>query len=88
MTEPDKLLSLAEDEDPIDRINRTVDETLEELEMAYIERWKLEMLRENWSHCHTKDGLAISPPKEAKWPNAFLDGDFIKSVEHPNGYDL
>ena len=88
MTEPDKLLSLAEDEDPLDRINRTVDETLEELEMAYIERWKLEMLRENWSRCHTKEGLAINPPKGAEWPNAYLDGDFINSVTHPNGNHL
>ena len=88
MTEPDKLLSLAEDEDPIDRINRTVDETLEELEMAYIERWKLEMLRENWSHCHTKDGLAINPPDGITWKTAFLNGDFVKTVECPNANDI
>lgn len=88
MTEPHKLLSMAEDEDPIDRINRTVNETLEELEDAYIERWKLEILRENWDRCHTKEGLAINPPKCAEWPNAYLDGDFVKSVECPNGHDL
>lgn len=88
MTEPDKLLSLEEGEDPLDRINRTLKETFEELEDAYIERWKLELLRENWSKCHTKDGLAINPPKGVEWPNAFLDGDFIRSVKNPNGHDL
>ncbi len=88
MTEPNKLLSLDEGEDPLDRIERTVKESLEDLEDYYIERWKLEILRDNWDKCHNKEGLAINPPKCAEWPNAYLDGDFIHSVQHPNGYEL
>lgn len=87
ITEPGKLLHLEEGEDPIDKIRRMVRDSLEELEEYYIERWKLEILKDNWSHCHDKDGLAINPPECAVWPNAYLDGDFVKSVKHPNGYE-
>lgn len=87
MTEPEKLFRLDEDEDPIDRIRRILKTSLEELEEDYIERWKLEMLRESWNHCHNEEGLAINPPECAEWPNAYLDGDFVKSVKYPNGYE-
>lgn len=87
MTEPNKLFHLEEDEDPIYRIRSMVKEALEELEESYIERWKLEVLRENWKRCHNEDGLAIDPPKEVQWPNCYLTGDFVKSVKYPNGYE-
>ena len=87
MTEPNKLLHLEEDEDLIYKIRGMVKESLEELEESYIERWKLEILRENWKCCHNEKGLAINPPECAVWPNAYIDGDFVKSVKHPNGYE-
>ena len=87
ITEPDKLLHLEEGEDPIDKIRRMVRDSLEELEEDYIERWKLEILKDNWNHCHNEEGLAINPPECAVWPNAYLDGDFVKYVKHPNGYE-
>lgn len=85
MTEPQKLFHLDDEEDPIDRIRRMVKEAIEELEDSYIERWKLEILRDNWKYCHNEEGLAINPPEDMDWRTAYLDGDFVKTVKYPNG---
>ena len=87
MTEPSKLLNLEEGESPMERISSMVKDILTDLEDYYIERWKLEILKDRWNDCHTEDGLAIDPPENIDWRTAFLDGDFVKSVKHPNGYE-
>lgn len=87
MTEPSKMLSLEEGENPMGRINVMVKDILTDLEDYYIERWKLEILKDRWKDCHNEDGLAIDPPENIDWRTAFLDGDFVKSVKHPNGYE-
>ena len=87
MTEPGKLLSLEDGESALYHLQRMVKESLEDLEEYYIERWKLEILRENWNQCHNDEGLAINPPENIDWRTAYLDGDFIKSIDRPNGYE-
>ena len=87
MTEPSKLLNLEEGESPMERISSMVKDILTDLEDYYIERWKLEILKDRWNDCHTEGGLAIDPPENIDWRTAFLDGDFVKSVKHPNGYE-
>lgn len=87
MTEPNKLLSLEEGESALYHLQHRVKESLEGLEEYYIERWKLEILRENWNHCHNEEGLAINPPESIDWRTAYLDGDYVKSIDHPNGYE-
>lgn len=88
ITEPKKLFHLEEGEDPIDKIRRMVMDSLEELEEDYIERWKLEILKDNWRNCHNEDGLAINPPENISWGTAFLDGDFIRTVENPDSDNI
>lgn len=75
MTEPTKYFG----EDPLDTINCNFKDIMESLEECYIERYKLELLIDNWDNCH-KDGLAIAPPDSIKWNTAYLDGDFIKTT--------
>lgn len=87
MTEPNKMLGEEERKDPLFYLSNTLKEYLEELEDCIIEKWKLEMLLENWDKCHNEDGLAIDPPENIDWRTAFLNGDFVKSVKHPNGYE-
>lgn len=85
MTEPSKMLSLKEGENPMGKINVMIKDILTDLEDYYIERWKLEILKDRWNDCHNEDGLAIDPPENIDWRTAFLDGDFVKSIKHPNG---
>ena len=61
----------------------TLEEAIDDLKYAIIEKYKLELLLENWDKCHNEEGLAIPPPFD--YESAFLDGDFIKTVENPNG---
>lgn len=84
ITEPNKMLGEEERKDPLFYLSKTIKEDLEELEDYIIEKWKLEMLLENWDACHNKEGLAIDPPENIHWDIAFLSGDFIKSIKHPN----
>lgn len=88
MTEPNKMLSEEERKDPLFHLSKTIKEDLEELEDYIIEKWKLEILLENWDSCHNENGLAINPPDEIIWKTAFLDGDFVKTIKYPNANDI
>lgn len=87
MTEPQKMLNCKDcegnDIDPIDLINTEFNRIIEELDDYKFELFKLEYLKDNWEYCHNKEGLAINPPKDISWDTAYLDGDFVKTVEHP-----
>ena len=89
MTEPDKMIKF--DDESYDNLLMQVDgevsDMLEEMEEYYYELIKLEYLRDNWDNCHTKEGLAINAPEEITWETAYLDGDFVKTVKHPNSND-
>lgn len=82
MTEPAKFIT---DEQSVwSAIDNLVRDNLELLEEYTVELYKLELLLENWDNCHTPEGLAINPPEGINWKTAFLDGDFINTVENPN----
>lgn len=87
MTEPQKVLNCKDSEgfdlNPIDVINTEFDSIIEELDEYKFKLFKLEYLKDNWEYCHNKEGLAINPPKDISWDTAYLDGDFVKTVEHP-----
>lgn len=88
MTEPQKLLHV-EDENLslMEHINFEVSDIFSRMEEYYFELFKLEYLRDNWENCHTKEGLAIDIPEGIDWDSAYLEGDFVKTVKHPNSND-
>ena len=79
ITEPKKFCG--EDEDPMRWLQVKVEECLEELESLYIDRFKLQCLKDGWEYCHTKDGDPIHAPKELMnmegYDCSYIDGDFI-----------
>ena len=89
MTEPDKMIKFDDEsyDNLLSQVNDEVSDMLEEMEEYYYELIKLEYLRDNWDNCHTKEGLAINAPEEITWETAYLDGDFVKTVKHPNSND-
>lgn len=87
ITEPDKFFTLEEGEDAIDRIRLMFKEALEELNDLYVEKYKLELLLENWETCHDEQHYAIEPPENINYDSAFLSGDFIKSKNRTTIYD-
>lgn len=87
MTEPQKMLNCKDGEgfdvDPIDIITTEFNRLIEEYNEYQYDLFKLEYLRDNWEYCHNKEGLAIDPPKDISWDTAYLDGDFVRTIEHP-----
>lgn len=84
ITEPQKFLDIQEGSNVMLELNALVRDNFELLEEYYIERYKLELLLDNWKECHDENGLAIEPPEGITWKTAFLDGDFIKTNKHPD----
>lgn len=82
ITEPEKFYDKSSYTSPMDWINTSFQENMEALEEYYIELYKLELLEENWNHCHTKEGLAIPHPDNIHWDSAFLDGDFVNTIKN------
>ena len=79
ITEPKKFCG--KDEDPMAWIQIKVEECLEELKSLYIDRFKLQCLRNGWQYCHTEDGDPIHAPKELMnmkgYDCSYIDGDFV-----------
>ena len=86
MTEPAKFIN--EDTNPYYFVTGQVEENLELLEEYIIEKYKLEILLDNWDKCHNEKGLAIYPPDNIDWNTAYLHGDFVKSTKYPTNKDL
>lgn len=84
MTEPEKFYDKEDYTSPYDFVSRNLEENLELLEEFHVEKWKLEILLNNWDKCHNKEGLAIDPPNEISWDTAYLHGDFVNSVKYPD----
>lgn len=82
MTEFSKYYNADEYNSPYDFIHQTVENNLELLEEYLVERAELQLLLNEWDHCHDKNGLAI-PPEESMWEVAYLDGDFVKTTKNP-----
>ena len=89
MTEPDKMVKFDDEryDNLLMQIDGEVSDMLEEMEEYYDELFRLQYLWDNWDNCHTKEGLAINAPEEITWETAYLDGDFVKTVKHPNSND-
>lgn len=88
ITEPKKFCE--EDQDPMWWLQHQVEECLEELSDLYVQRFKLNCLKEDWETCHTKEGEPIHPPKEfcnGKYGDcAYIDGDFILTKEERENF--
>lgn len=83
MTEPKKYFEIEEDESYYDILTSNIRDIFLELQEYIIQKYKLELLLDNWDKCH-KGELAIPLPKNIKYNDAFLEGDFIKSIEDNN----
>lgn len=81
ITEPNKFCG---DDEPLCWLNKEFRNNMELIEEYSVELYKLKLLRNNWDACHNESGLAIDLPDNISYYDAFLEGDFIKSVKHPN----
>lgn len=86
MTEYSKFYNPEDYDSPYAFVSETIDTNLGLIEEYVSELTDLYKLRDNWEKCHENE-LAINPPDNIHWDSAFLDGDFVKSVKHPNGYE-
>ena len=62
MTEPKKFMcqeDIEEHVSPLDWINSEYTEIMESLEELYYDKWKLELLLEDWDKCHNENNIAI-----------------------------
>lgn len=79
ITEPKKFCE--DDQDPLWWVQNETKEALEELEELYIDRFKLQCLKDGWKSCHTENDEPIHPPKEfcngEYGECSYIDGDFI-----------
>lgn len=80
ITEPKKYCG--EDEDPTFWLENEAQESLEELRRLYVEKYKLELLLENFDVAYNKEtGLFKALPDGFGCDDAYIKGDFIKSEE-------
>lgn len=82
ITEPEKFYDKEEFNSPIAWVEESLSSSLELLEEYYRELERLEILKDNWDNCHDEKGLAINPPDNINWDTAFLEGDFVKSINN------
>lgn len=87
MTEPRKYCD-EETQNPYYFVINEFKDCIDNLEEALIEKYKLELLLENWENCHNKEGLAIDPPEGIHYDSAFFWGDFVKSIKYPISSEL
>lgn len=88
MTEPQKWIPKDELEscDPMYYISNRVEQILQDLEDAIIDKWRYGILLDNWENCHNQDtGLGKEEPEDWKYDTAYISGDFVKTDKHPNG---
>ena len=83
MTEPRKYCD-EETQNPYYFVVNQFQDCITELEDSIIEKYKLELLLDNWDDCHNKEGLAINPPDGFRYDTAFLSGDFVKTIKYPD----
>lgn len=82
ITEPKKYCT--EDEDTISYMTKRVKDNLDNLEELYLELNDLYHLKDNWEDCHNDKGLAIPLPDNIDYDSAFLEGDFIRTINKDN----
>lgn len=84
MTEPEKFYNKGDYDNALCFISYQLKNTIEILEEAYVDRYKLELLLDNWDASHNKEGFAVDKPKEIEWNTAYVYGDFINTESHQN----
>lgn len=78
MTEPDKFIKTEEEVvNLVNVVQSEINAIIEQLEESYIDRYKLNLLLDNWDACHTPDGKAITPKFDEGKYTAFMSGDFV-----------
>lgn len=85
MTEPAKFYNKDDYDSPYSFIEQTFQDNIDLLEEYIVKLDNLLLLEDKWNKCHDEKGLAIPPPDNIHWDSAFLDGDFVKTVNSPNG---
>lgn len=91
MTDPSKMLRSAEDDNvsAADLVRARFNACMEILKEDIAQREGLLLLLEQWDKCHDKNtGLAIPPPDNWKWDDAFFDGDFVETTDKNTINDL
>lgn len=83
MTEPNKFFNNKESNPYLEMTNE-YENQLDFLKELLIKKYKLSLLYNEWDNCHDIKGLAINPPNDIKYDTAYLDGDFINTVNNPN----
>ena len=87
ITDPSKFMSKEDIEEGIDAaewLNFRLRDLFEQYKDAHYDVIWLEELLQNWDECHDKNELAIPNPDKDALKKAYLDGDFIKTVEYPD----
>jgi len=87
ITDPSKFMSKEDIEEGIDAtdwLNFKLRDLFEQYRDAEYDVVWLSELLQSWNDCHDKDGLAIPNPDEHAWSKAYLDGDFVRTVENPD----
>lgn len=79
MTDPAKMMSPDELENatPYEWLAARTRDLLDEIENLSAEGYRLQLLLDDWSFCHTPDGRPIRPPYSSD-EVSFLEGDYLK----------
>ena len=83
-TEPAKMMPQDEGWEPLEWLIRTTEIKFKDYEEAVRDRDNLETLLYKWDECHDDKGLAITCP-DKHYGKSYLDGDFIKTTDNPDG---
>lgn len=76
ITEPKKFCD--EEENPMYWLSNESDNIMTELKQLYVEKFKLELLLENFDKAYDKHKNQFKPlPDGFKWDDAYIDGDYI-----------
>lgn len=80
-TEPKKICPEDCIDNPLEWLQRELDESWEVLDEYYWKEFKLEILKDEWNNCHDdKTGLALVSSDPDIWKKSWLDGDFVKGI--------
>lgn len=88
MTEPDKWWRKDEaevGETPMVWVENEIENALNAIEEYREELTRLYILEGAWDECHDKDGIGIGLPKNVKYGDSYIHGDFIKTKDPDTG---
>lgn len=79
ITDPSKFMAPDELErsTPYEWVSARTKDLLDTIEDLAAEKYRLEILEQEWNNCHTSDGRPINAPYDTD-EFSFLDGDYLK----------